>query len=188
MDDSREEYFLEQPVSPFVHRLLLHALTYCPLCQTSPTLNRRSTIQEDPCELPSSYSRPLVDLDLTPSNPFSAATLIISNEELMAEAIYRKAEERGWFPDKLFGIVAIRSSVGCYETYPHASLVDGVDEFLDGLRSINCAAGILTSTHVVQRIIRTLCVHNRLAPAQGPRKLTLSIFFCTALKTRSTSL
>jgi hypothetical protein len=36
--------------------------------------------------------------------------------------------------------------------------VDGADVLLDGLRHLNCAAAILTGTHVVERILRELSV------------------------------
>lgn len=111
-----------------------------------------------------------VKIHADPSVCASIAIVVVSNEQLMAEAIYRKAESRGWFPDEFFGIVAVRSAVGHYDTFPHASEIDGSEEFLEGLRSINCAAGVMTSTHVVQRIIRTLCVSPLLSASsrKGP--------------------
>lgn len=47
MDDSREEYFLEQPVSPFEHPLFLHALTHRLL---SPDLSHSGPTVDDPGE------------------------------------------------------------------------------------------------------------------------------------------
>lgn len=95
---------------------------------------------------------------LTPRLFAPTATIIVSNEQLMAEHIYRRAQARGWFPSNDFGIVAVRSSVGSYVTYPLVDEVHGADVLLDGLRSINCAAAILTGTHVVERILRQLSV------------------------------
>lgn len=91
----------------------------------------------------------------------------------MAEHIWRRAKTLGWFPDNAFGVVAVRSTVGVYETYPKVEEVDGIEILLDGLRSINCAAALLTGTHVVERVIRQLCVLSFSLPCYSRRqKLT----------------
>lgn len=82
----------------------------------------------------------------------------VSREQLMAEHIYRRAQTLGWIPNADFGIVAVRVSVGHYETYPLMDEVDGSDVLLEGLCQLNCAAAILTGTHVVERILRELSV------------------------------
>lgn len=96
----------------------------------------------------------------------------------MAEHIWRRAKTLGWFPDNAFGVVAVRSTVGVYETYPKVEEVDGIEILLDGLRSINCAAALLTGTHVVERVIRQLCVPSFSLPCYSRRqKLTCSFSF-----------
>jgi hypothetical protein len=87
-----------------------------------------------------------------------AEMMTVSREQLMAEHIYRRAQTLGWIPSADFGIVAVRASVGHYVTFPLMEEVDGADVLLDGLRHLNCAAAILTGTHVVERILRELSV------------------------------
>ena len=119
------------------------------------------------------YSRS--DLFCTHSRDPSGS-VSISKEQLMAEHIYRKAQALDWFPDAEFGIVAVRISVGHYVTYPLMDEVEGSEILMDDLCRLNCAAAILSGTHVVERIIRQLSV----APPQRPRVILSLTSICSS--------
>lgn len=83
----------------------------------------------------------------------------------MAEFLFHQATVKGWLPDARFGLVAVRTEVGHFATFPHVDDVDGADLFIEGLRGITCAAALLTGTHVVRRITQKLLVPSDPTPA-----------------------
>jgi hypothetical protein len=111
----------------------------------------------------------------------AASAVIVTTERLMAEHIYQRAKALGWFPDAAFGVVAVRSAVGRYETFPHVDVVEGADILFHGLRNVNCAAFILTGTSVAERILRELSVESTIS-SESRATLTDSPFLLQACR------
>lgn len=101
-----------------------------------------------------------------------------SNEDIMAEFLFHQAKVRVWLPDARFGLVAVQAEVGHYGSYPHVNDIEGADLFIEGLRGINCAAELMTGTHVVQRITQKLSIPSDPTLADAPR-LNIDFFSTT---------